>query len=179
MDEALIRLLEQKEFEYITIKEICETAGVNRSTFYLHYENTRDLLAETVKYMLDTFQGYFPQEGKRVISNLERCPLEEMMFITPEYLIPYLTYMKENKRVFQTAVRHAAALDLEGVYDRMFQHVFDPILERSRCPVSERAYRMAFYINGITAIIMEWLKADCRDSMDHIAGVITDCVLKR
>ena len=38
MDEALIAFLENKEFEYITIKEICDTTSVNRSTFYLHYE---------------------------------------------------------------------------------------------------------------------------------------------
>ena len=36
MDEALIALLEKKDFSYITVKEICEKAGVNRSTFYLH-----------------------------------------------------------------------------------------------------------------------------------------------
>lgn len=36
MNQALILLLEKKEFEYITVKEICEKAGVNRSTFYLH-----------------------------------------------------------------------------------------------------------------------------------------------
>ena len=33
MDEALILLLEDKDFEYITVKEICRKAGVNRSTF--------------------------------------------------------------------------------------------------------------------------------------------------
>lgn len=36
MDEALIALLEKKDLEYITVKEICEEADVNRSTFYLH-----------------------------------------------------------------------------------------------------------------------------------------------
>ena len=40
MDEALIMLLEKKDFEYITIKEICDTAGVNRSTFYLYITRT-------------------------------------------------------------------------------------------------------------------------------------------
>ena len=29
--------------EYITVKEICETAGVNRSTFYLHYETNQEI----------------------------------------------------------------------------------------------------------------------------------------
>ena len=38
MDEAFLTLLQKKEFAYITVKEICAAAGVNRSTFYLHYE---------------------------------------------------------------------------------------------------------------------------------------------
>ena len=33
MDEALLALLEKKEFAYITIRELCAAAGVNRSTF--------------------------------------------------------------------------------------------------------------------------------------------------
>ena len=69
MDEALIALLNEKDFEYITIKEICQKAGVNRSTFYLHYENTRDLLDETVRYLIDRFRSYFPmEEDVRVFS---------------------------------------------------------------------------------------------------------------
>lgn len=48
MDEALIALLAKKELEYITVKEICEKAGVHRSTFYLHYETMGDLLEESV-----------------------------------------------------------------------------------------------------------------------------------
>ena len=34
-NKALLALLEKKEFSYITIREICQEAGVNRSTFYL------------------------------------------------------------------------------------------------------------------------------------------------
>ena len=37
MDLSLISLLKKKPFEYITVSEICKAAGVNRSTFYLHY----------------------------------------------------------------------------------------------------------------------------------------------
>lgn len=43
MDEAFLTLLAKKDFEYITVKEICEVAEVNRSTFYLHYETMSDL----------------------------------------------------------------------------------------------------------------------------------------
>ena len=50
MDEAFLTLLAKKDFEYITIKEICEVAGVNRSTFYLHYETMSDLLSTATVY---------------------------------------------------------------------------------------------------------------------------------
>ena len=49
MDEALLALLERKDLEYITVKELCQQAGVNRSTFYLHYETIGDLVSETVE----------------------------------------------------------------------------------------------------------------------------------
>ena len=51
MDEAFLALLDKKNFAYITVKEICEAAGVNRSTFYLHYETMADLLSESVSHM--------------------------------------------------------------------------------------------------------------------------------
>ena len=52
MHTALLTLLDSKDFELISVKEICETAGVNRSTFYLHYDNVNDLLQETVEAIL-------------------------------------------------------------------------------------------------------------------------------
>ena len=55
MDEAFLTLLAKKNFEYITVKEFCEVAGVNRSTFYLHYETMSDLLSESVGRMNEQF----------------------------------------------------------------------------------------------------------------------------
>ena len=49
MNEALLLLLEKKEFEFITVKEVCEKAGVHRTTFYLHYNDMNDLLKELTK----------------------------------------------------------------------------------------------------------------------------------
>lgn len=59
MDEALIALLEKKDLEFITVKEICEKAGVNRSTFYLHYETIADLVNETAEGINERFLSYF------------------------------------------------------------------------------------------------------------------------
>ena len=70
-DEALIYLLENKDIEYITIKEICNKAGVNRSTFYLHYENINDLVEETMNYINKKFMNYFNENTKEFIEKIK------------------------------------------------------------------------------------------------------------
>ena len=55
MNQALILLLEKKDIEFITVTEITKKAGVNRSTFYLHYENTYELLEETIENLNKNF----------------------------------------------------------------------------------------------------------------------------
>ena len=177
MDEALIKLLEKKDFEYITIKEICETAGVNRSTFYLHYENAADLLKETTKYILDSFLTYFTVDRQSITVQYRNCKLQDLVFITPEYLTPYLTYIKENQRVFKTAVKHLGTMDFENVYNKMFKFIFNPVLERFNFPEKDREYVLKFYLTGITAVVMEWLKNDCKESIEDVSRIIIQCVI--
>ena len=177
MDEALITLLEKKDFAYITIKEICDAAGVNRSTFYLHYENTSDLLKETTRYIIDKHLAYYEIDKKRISLQFEACKREELLFITDGYLLPYLTFIKENRRLFNVSIKHFNSLNMDEVYGRMFEHIFNPVLERFRIPEKERAYVMKFYLTGIFAIVMEWLDKNCSDDMATVIKVITDCVM--
>lgn len=176
-DKALLSLLEQKPFEYITISEICTKAGVNRSTFYLHYENTSDLLAETTKYLLDSFLSYFSVDTKNIVYRFAECDLQELVFVTPKYLSPYLNFIKDNRQVFKIAIQQLGTMDLERVYKKMFLHIFDPILSRFEFPEKERTYVMKFYLSGITAIVMEWLDGNCQNSIEEITKIIVDCTI--
>ena len=177
MDEALIALLEKKDFAYITIKEICEKAGVNRSTFYLHYENTSDLLKETTRYIFDKHLAYYPAETAGLTLHCESCEKREQVFITAEYLTPYLTFIKENQRIFEVAVKHFDTMRFGEVYEKMFTHIFSPILARFCVPEKKRTYVMKFYLTGILSIVMEWIAGNCSDTIDEIVDVITECVL--
>ena len=179
MDEAFLKLLEKKDFEYITVKEICEEAGVNRSTFYLHYETLSDLLTECIRHLNRQFLAYMEPGEYGVAAKLKTdCPLDELYLVTPEYLRPYLGYIKDRKRLFCTAVKNPALFQAETTYNRMFQHIFTPILERFQVPEQDRKYMMAFYVSGLMAVITEWLKADCADSVDHVIAVMQCCVMQ-
>lgn len=175
-DKALLSLLEKKPFEYITISEICETAGVNRSTFYLHYENTGDLLKETTAYVLDDFSSYFPVDIEDLTMKFTECNLQDLQFINETYLYPYLSFVKENQRVFSAVLSQPAAFDTNTIFQKLFDNIFNPILNRFRYPKDEQNYVMMFYLNGITAIITEWLKDGCKKSIEDISTIIHYCI---
>lgn len=172
-----MELLEKKDFAYITVKEICAKAGVNRSTFYLHYGTMADLLEETMRYLIDDFLSYFPVDTKNITENFQNCTLEELNFITGEYMDPYLNYIREKRRIFKVALQNAVHLGYDEIYGRMYRHIFEPILIRFGFPEEERKFVMPFYLNGIHAIIMEWVKEDCKAPQETIRGVITKCVM--
>lgn len=177
MDIAFLELLEEKDFEYITVKEICKKAGVNRSTFYLHYETVADLLSESVEYINKHFLDYMKINSIDFASKLHNCPPEELNLITPQYLTPYLSYIKEHKSIFRTTVKNAGVLNLDKSYSAMFKYIITPIMDRFKIPQERRNYIVSFYISGLMAIISEWLKDDCKDSIEEVIKIIEDCVL--
>lgn len=176
MDEAFLKLLETKDFTYITVKEICEAAGVNRSTFYLHYETINDLLLESVDHMTAQFRSYMQNDTNDFFVNLQNCSTDELYLVTPKYLTPYLRYIQAHKRIFRTAMENAKVLGMDVIYGRMFQHIFTPILKRYDVPESDWTYIMSFYMQGLMAILAEWLRKDCRDSIAHMISLMQQCV---
>lgn len=181
MDKAFIEILETKDFEYITVKEICDKAGVNRSTFYLHYNNTVDLLEETGKYLKEEFLSYFScnldkLKAEKPIEKIHTCDLSELNFISDDYIVPFLTYVFDNKRVFATVLSHGNSFDFNSSFERMFEHIFDPILSRFHYPEKFRRLVMMFYLNGIIAVITGWLKGNCAESIPEISKIIISCI---
>ena len=63
---AFTELLRVKPVQSISIKELCEKAGVNRGTFYAHYASVHDLLMqmedEMLSEILEDFQIYPEQQ---------------------------------------------------------------------------------------------------------------------
>lgn len=174
-DKALVLLLNKKEYEFITVKEICEKAGVNRSTFYLHYDTIDDLLQECIENSNKEFMSYFPKNNE-FFENFNKMNNSELIFITHEYLNPYLNYIKENKVIHQVGVKHAKLMNSHIKFNSMNKHIFLPIFKRFGIDEKSEKYMIQYYINGITAIINEWIKNSCADPIDFIEDLIIKCV---
>ena len=175
MDEALLYLLEKKDFEYITIKEICKKAGVNRSTFYLHYENTNDLLEESIEMINKRFISSFEVQNVK-IKNMDQASKEDVNFITPKYLTPYLEFVKANKRILKTILNNPKLFRAERTFNRMYKEIFEPAVKKFNIPTENVPYIFEFFTQGVLAIIIKWIDLDCKETIEHIQKLILDCV---
>ena len=174
MDQALLLLLEKKDLEFITIKEICQKAGVNRSTFYLHYENIADLFEETVEMLNKEFYNSFALKDASNI--IQQGKAEDGVFIKEEFLVPYLEFVKKNKRVLQIIHKKPKLFNNDGVYKSMSLQIFYPILSKFNVQKEEIPYRLEYFTRGVVGIVNKWLELNCEMPIEKVVKLIIDCV---
>lgn len=172
MDEALLLLLQKKDFEFITVKEVCKKAGVNRSTFYLHYENMDDLLQESVDMISRRFRESFDQST--AVFDAQSASIEEGFLVTPKYLTPYLAFVKENKIIFRLMKEKGRLFKAEETFEKMYKEIFLPVLQWFGVAEEDQPYVFAYYSSGVTAVIMKWVELDCKKPAEEIIALIAD-----
>lgn len=177
MNEAFILLLDEKDYEYISITDVCRKAGVNRSTFYLHYENISGLAEETVENLLKSFLEYYPdRQPKDVLVDIASGDREKLVFLTPEYLMPFLVFIKNNRKVFGIVLNEERVFKHNEAFNALFKYILDPVCALFDISEGERRYYVHFFIDGIMGIIKEWLKNECRETPEAVVNIIMKCL---
>ena len=176
MNRALLELLGEKGYEYITVKELCARAGVNRSTFYLHYDGMADLLSETVEQTLQSLLDKFEERPEDFIRRIGTDERENLILLTPRYLSVYLEFIRENRAVLRAAYSNPEALQTRNTVRNLTRHILCPIMRRFGIPEGDMPYYAAFYLRGAMAIVEEWLSSDCSRSDEAIAELLITCI---
>ncbi len=171
MNQALLSLLEKKDIEFISITEITKKAGVNRSTFYLHYDNIYDLFEETVENINKEFMQSFFQDNPPNFSTKENSFL-----ITSQYLIPYLNFVKKNKKILKLVHQKPQLFQVENAYRKMYQEFFYPAISNFIQNENERVYLLEYYTRGVSGIINKWVDLDCTMEIEELIKIIKNCV---
>lgn len=176
MDEALLLILENKEYEFISVKEVCVKAGVNRSTFYLHYETMDDLLNETINMVNDNFFSSFKNDIKTPIEeSIKNKNKKELVLIKDTILRPYLNYILENKRVFLLSYKKYKLFKGEEKFSKLTHDLFIPITNIFGIKKDRQEYFIRYFRDGIMSIVHGWLANGCQESIDKIIDIIYEC----
>ncbi len=167
-DEAIVRAvyetvwLEHRPISKITVREVCEKAGINRSTFYAHYQDIFDVAEQTEKSMArlhyDRMCAAF-QEGGGF-----REAMKSVFEFVKEYREFYQLYFQE--------VSHATRL-IE-VLNLPFQREVQRVQEEKRdygVP-KEGTYHYHFFTAGMTSLLITWLNRGCAETPEELYGIL-------
>ena len=143
-------------------------------------KNGRELptptLAETIEYYNEQFLKQFSVAPDQFIPSIHSAPLNELVLINSEYLRPYLSFIKAHKSVYQAAFMNPACMQAERQLEGISKYVLKPIMKRFQIPEEEQPYWINFYIHGCKAIVQEWIKRNCEDSIESIERIMIQCI---
>ena len=149
MDEALLELLEKKDFAYITVKEICEKAGVNRSTFYLHYTD--------IYQMLESIEDELEGEINQIVNN---HPVDSYYKESFPMIKEILEVLWDNRDICNALLGSngdmAFVLRMESIISQHSLHVLTTTFATD---VTNIKYAYAFCLTGCVGMVKSWLES--------------------
>lgn len=144
---ALMDMLrEKKSVDKISVRELCEKAELNRSTFYAHYNEPKDLLNEIENELLNATADYLKRIG------------EENDAGAHTYILSFLKFIRENDNQFRTLLVDSADPDFRS---KFIQISIMQIIENLDFTLPEdfEQYVYSFILNGSAGVIVQWIRS--------------------
>lgn len=158
IQKALFSLLKYRKYNDIAIKEICYEAGINRSSFYAHYQDINDLMIKTEEKLSSEISKIFNPNILWTENVFEK--LFSFLYDNREFYKSYLetneqTFMEKNDFINYIKIINSTHKDI-GFNE------------------SEKIYHMAFFAGGIKALTKAWIKNNCKETPQQMAKIITN-----
>ncbi|WP_223694854.1 TetR/AcrR family transcriptional regulator [Leifsonia poae] len=160
--------LAHEDPEKLTVSAICERTGIDRATFYRHFDSIDDLVADALADLAD--QANQQWEATSTGSGLQ-LPESTAIFVR------YLKHVEENWRLYQWALSpKGSSKTLHALLDRSARGVAFELhkLDDTLSP-DEVEFRASFASGGILGACIHWLsteKPSC--SAEELATRILD-----
>lgn len=157
LEEALLKLLQEKTIYEISIKELCDVAGINRSTFYKHFNSQFDLLM----YMEDKFME---EIGECLKSYGQKISLNKRLIKILDLIKDNLSFTKlllNNNIDPEFATKLFKKPDIVDVInnDNIFTYT-DPKMKQ---------YAVIFKMEGCFSVLKSWINNNCDISSKQLS----------
>lgn len=139
--ESFLTLLRGKPVNKITVKEVCEAAGLNRATFYAHYSDCFALLESIERELLDAFeQSLCLIDGFDVSALIaaiyamieqheEACRVLIFGGVSPSLLGRMISLSKERSiAAWKTQLRRASDEEIEMLFTHLSNGLMNVVL---------------------------------------------------
>lgn len=163
--DSFIKLLKNKPFEKITLKEVCELSGINRSTFYKYYKDIYDWREQMEAECTDGAQ--------RIISEIDSTDIEVL-------LTGMFQVIQDNIELFN------ALFSVHGG-SHILEQIFSVCLEKAGTklktdlltdPKDQKKWECHFLAYGCIGVVQCWIKDGLTQPPKEVAAYIAE-VLKK
>ncbi|MCK0471302.1 TetR/AcrR family transcriptional regulator [Halalkalibacter sp. APA_J-10(15)] len=147
LKNSLIELLQDKPINMISVKEICQMADINRSTFYAHYTDLYDLLKQLEEEIIQDIKG--------TLTSYTYTKEEDSLAVT----IKLLEYIAEHSNSCQTLFSEHGSPSFQNEVIHIAQDcAIDQWVTYNNIPSHIAEYISLFMVNGSIRVIQQWLK---------------------
>jgi len=167
LQEALFELARERGLDEISVADIAERAGVNRSSFYQHYSDKDTLLADAIDAIAE--------EAGTDFSGITELTLEP-----PAALIVYLRHVDENAAVYGRIFGdHGSPAAVARLRSRIQTIVIDAVTTSHADAFTDvPSDVLAAGLSGsVLGVIEAWLARDPRPSVDTAVGWLWQVLL--
>jgi len=158
--DSLITILAKKSIHKISVREICDQAQINRTTFYKYYGSPYDLLIDIEDSILTQIEAYLSIDDVRNMNDVLR-------------LTRIVSYMNENITLCRLLINNAVDSRFP---ERLLQLpkiqrlLGDQLVGGYRN--DEADYIYLFVVNGGYAMIKNWINKEERERPERIAELL-------
>lgn len=156
---SLKALMKIKSLEKISIRELTENAGVNRQTFYYHFEDIYDLL-----------KWLFQQETVQLLAVHEKAQIWQ------EGLLQLFYYLDENRDICLCAIRSVGRDHVKRFFFSEVHSIFGRVVkdfgEQLNAPEDYMSFLTHFYTLSFAGLVESWLLGEMDQTPEEIIQMI-------
>ena len=161
--DALSELIKTKKLSCISITELCSKAGINRNTFYYHYNNIYELLDENKQLMIAELNEVLTatkSNNKETFINLCKC-------------------IKKHPKFLSILISPNCDLDYFNDIFTLASEKTSEIISNKKEIKTQKDTLICYYCNaGCNAVITSWIKGGLQESTEEIADIITEASIR-
>lgn len=153
--DALLLLMNEKEFDEISITEICNKAGVSRMAYYRNYYTKKDIIIEYLKDIAEDF--------KRKSHSWQK----DNEYTNKNVIYFLFTYFK-NYSYFIKTLRKA---NLSGLLQECLNQYLENEININKDNEISEKYHMYSYSGALYNVYMKWIDNDMKESIEDMTNV--------
>ena len=161
--EAFIKLLNEKPLAQISVRMIVEECGINRNSFYYHFQDIPTLLGEIIREEADRIIAQYP-----TITSLDQCVDVAFRFALSNKRAVYHIYNSVNRDIYERY--------LMKICEYIVATYLDTVFGREGVGERDRAAAIRFLKCELFGLSFDWIENGMKDdAIEEIKYITSLC----